>query len=186
MKSQALTPVSLTTQAGTTSGSLSSLGLLDQSGAEDNPAAYVSFQTPNGVYLGYQSFFLPADAQTRLISTALLQVNFKGPASSTQLWTWSIYDWNKDLWIKLGDSIGTTTGQWNSLLFRIPNPQRFLSRHEVRIQLRSSNANGDAKMDYEALHITYLYLPAMPTSAVPVITPKRPGIFSAPTSTPSP
>jgi|GEM_PF-2044523 len=187
MKSQALTPSSLTTQFGATSGSIPSLGLLEQFGAEDDPATYVSFQTPNGVYYGYLSFTLPADAQTRLISTMLLQVNFKGPSSSTQTWTWSMYDWDKNLWIKLGDSIGITADQWETLLFRIPNPKRYISqRGEIHTQLNSNNANDDAKIDYEALHITYLSIPATPTPVLPAVTPGRPGIFSASTSTPVP
>jgi len=187
LKSQALTPASLITQYGTTSGSLPSLSLPDQSGAQDNPAAYVSFQTPNTVYSGYQSFYLPGDAQSNSISTMLLQVNFKGPLSSTQNWTWSIYDWNKSLWIKLGDSIAATPNQWNTLLLKIPNPHRYLSPgREIRIQLKSNNANNDAKIDYEAIHITYFSTPATPTPVVPIITPKRPGIFSAQTSTPEP
>ena len=173
MRSQALTPSSLTTQFGTTNGSLSSLSLLDQTEAEDDPAAYVSYQTPNGVYAGYQSFSLPADAQTKLVSTALLQVNFKGPASSTQTWTWSVYDWKKELWVKVGDSISVTADQWATLLFRISNPQRYVSsKGEIRIQLRSSNANGDAKIDYQALHVTYLSVPATPTPVKPATTSK--------------
>ena len=186
MKSQALTPASLTTQYGATSGSISSLSLLDQTGADDNPAAYISFQTPNTLYLGYRSFSMPDDSRSNLISTMLLQVNFKSP-SSTQIWTWSVYDWNKDLWIKLGDSIGVTVDQWETLLFRIPNPQGFVSpRGEIRIQLRSSNGDANAKIDYEALHITYLSIPVTPTPMTPVATPKRPGIFSVPMSTPGP
>ena len=186
MKSQALTPIALTTQFGTTNGSLSSLSLLDQSGAGDNAAAYVSFQTPGGVYYGYRSFSLPVDAQSRLVSTMLLQVNFKIPSSS-QTWTWSVYDWDKDLWIKLGDTIGGATAQWETLLLKIPNPQRYISsRGEILIQLKSSNANGDAKIDYDALHITYLSIPAIPTPTTPGITPKRPGIFSVPISPPMP
>ena len=153
----------------------------------NNLAAYVTFQTPNSLYFGYRSFTLPTDIQPNLISTMLLQVNFKGPASSAQTWTWSIYDWNSKLWIKLGDSVGTTANEWNSLLFRLPAPKRYISpTKEIRIQLRSNNVNGDAKVDYEALHITYLSPPATPTPVTPLVTPKRPGIFSAPTSTPSP
>ncbi|NWG07050.1 MAG: DUF1906 domain-containing protein [Chloroflexi bacterium] len=182
MRSDALTPASVTTQLGVTGGSVPSLSLFDQTGVEDDPAAYLSFQTPSTYYLGYQSFFLPEETQSRLVSTMLLQVNFKGPAS--QVWTWSIYDWGKNLWVKLGDSIGATPGQWNSLLFRIRSPKRYISPgREIRIQLKSNNANGDAKIDYEALHITYVSVPATPAPVTPVATPKRPGIFSAPTST---
>ena len=187
LKSQILTPALCTAQFGTTNGSSSSLSLLDQSGAEDNPDAYISFQTPTTLYVGYQSFLLPEDAQTKLISTILVQVNFKGPASSTQVWTWSVYDWSTGLWIKIGDSIGTDPDEWQTLIFRIRQPWKYVSTgREIRIQLRSNNANGDAKIDYEALHATYLSNPATPIPATPVITPKRPGIYSAPTSTPRP
>ena len=187
MKSQVLTPTSLTTQLGTTSGSLASLGLLDQTGAEDNPAAYVSFQTSGSSYLGYQSFYLPDVTRPSLISSMLLQVNIKGSASPEQTWTWSIYDWNTQQWNKLGDSIGTTADQWNSLLFKIRAPWRYVSAgREIRIELKSSNANGDAKIDYEAINITYLSIPAGPTPVLPAVTPQRPGIFSAPTRTPRP
>ncbi len=179
MRSQILVPVSQTTQFGTMSGSLSSLGLLQQTGTEDEPAAYLSFQTPNTVYLGYTSFHLPADARANLISTMLLQINFKGPSSSAQRWTWSAYDWNTGLWIKLGDTVGVKANEWQTLLFRIRQPWPYISSaHEVRIQLRSDNSNGDAKLDYEALHITYLPVPATPTLVPPITTPKRPGFSS--------
>ena len=49
-ESAALAPASLNTQNGSTSGSLSSLGLLQQAGTEDTPSAYVTFQTPGSVY----------------------------------------------------------------------------------------------------------------------------------------
>jgi len=182
MKSQALTPTSLTTQFGTTSGSLASLGLLDQTGADDDTAAYISFQTPgSSSYSGYRSFYLPNDAQTKLVSTMLLQVNFKGSASSAQTWTWSVYDWSTKQWIKLGDTIGVNANQWQTLLFRIRYPWRYISSvGEIRIQLKSDNANGDAKIDYEALHITYLSIPTTPMPVLPIVTPRRPGISSAP------
>ena len=180
MRSQILAPVSLTTQLGTTSGSLPSLSLLQQTGADDNAATYVSFQTPNGPYYGYQSFTIPEDAQANLVSTLLLQVNFKGPGASTQTWDWAIYDWNTGQWIKIGDSVGTKANEWQALVFRIRQPWQFISStREIRIQLKSSNANGDAKVDYAALHITYLPIPATPTPVVPVVTPKRPGISSS-------
>ena len=182
LKSGILTPASLVTQFGTTDGSLPSLGLLQQNGLDDHPAAYVAFQT-NGTssHYAYKSYYLPADTRANLISTMLLQVNFKGPASATQVWTWSMYDWNTNLWIKMGDSIGTSPDQWNTLVFRVRNVQRYVSPGgEMRIQLRSSNANGVAKVDYEALHITYLSLPATPTPYAPPVAPPRPGVFSVP------
>ena len=181
MRSQFLTPASLTSDFGTTLGSLPSLGLLQQTGAEDDPAAYVSFQTPNTVYMGYQSFSLPSDARTDLIASMLLQVNFKGEAST--LWTWSAYDWKSAQWIPLGNSIGAKAGMWKTLLFPIRTPWRFISSHgEIRIQLKSNNASGDAKVDYEALHLTYLSIPATVTP-LPTSSYKKGAPFP-PTSTP--
>ena len=181
MKSDALTPTALTSDFGTTNGSLPSLSLLQQTGADDDPAAYVSFQTPNTVYMGTQSFLLPADARADLIASMLLQVNFKG--ASSQVWTWSIYNWRSGLWIELGDSIGTAPDQWSTRLFKISNPRLYVSsRGEIRIQLKSDNASGDAKIDYEALHLTYLSIPA---TATPLPTPsyKKGGAY-IPTPTP--
>ena len=180
MKSQPLTPDSLTTESGTTGGSLSSLSLPDQNGAEDNPAAYLSFQTPEFPYTGYRSFHLPDDAQIHLISTMLLQTNFKGPSSSIQTWTWSIYDRNANLWIPIGDTVGASADQWQMRVIRISQPRRYISAgREIRIQLRSNNANGNVKIDYEALHITYLSVAATPTSVAPTVPAERPGIASA-------
>ncbi|MFT3892415.1 MAG: choice-of-anchor Q domain-containing protein [Anaerolineales bacterium] len=187
LKSGALTSASLTSQFGTTSGSPSSLNLFDQSGTQDNPDAYVSFQTlEDTFYLGYQSFTLPADAQAKLVSTMLLQVNFKAPASPHQVWTWSIYNWSTGMWIPLGDSIGTTPDEWQTLLFHIRQPRRYISAAgEIRIQLLSENTGGAVKIDYQALHITYLSFPATATPEAPLITSDQPSIFSVP-STPKP
>lgn len=170
---------SQTTTYGATSGLHPSLGLLQQTGLEDDPNAYVSSHTPSTVYMGYQSFYIPDDIQTTLITNALLQVNFKGPDTSTQTWIWSIYDWNSNLWIKLGDNIGTTAYQWNDLTFTIRNISRYISpNREVRIQLRSNNANGDIKLDYEALHLTYRTATVNATPTTPSIPGTRPGISS--------
>ena len=179
MQSKVVAPASLTSQSGLTSGFPSSLSLLQQTGTDDNPDAYVAFQTPGMIYAGYQSFYLPADVEPALISTMLLQVNIKGPASSTQKWTFSIYDWNKRMWIKLGDTVGTNADQWNDLTFRINNISRYMSpAREIRIRLQSSNSNGDAKVDYEALHITYHPVAVTLPATAPTAPARRPGIAS--------
>ena len=174
-KSQILSPISQTTQFGTTSGSLSSLSLLQQTGSGDVPAAYVSLQTPNTVYFGYHSFRLPEDTRPDLISTMLLQLNFKGPTSVSQVWTWSVYDWNSGQWITLGDSIGAKPNEWKTILFQIRQPRRYFSSSgDIRIQVKSNNADGDAKIDYEGIHITYLVIPATSTPHAPVVITKYP------------
>ena len=180
MESKVVAPTSFTSQKGTATGTVPSLGFFEQSGTNDTPGAYVNFQTPgSAAYVGYQSFFLPDDIKTNFISTMLLQVNFKAPAASTQLWTWSIYDWSTGMWIKLGDTIDAPADQWNVKAFRIRNFQRYISaRREVRIRLVSNNANGDIKIDYQAFHLTHRVVTTTPIPSTPPAMPRRPGIFT--------
>jgi predicted outer membrane repeat protein len=179
--SKIVVPSSLATQGGSTNGSISSLGFFEQGELDDDAGTYINFQTPGSVYVGYQSFFLPNDVQPALISTMLLQINYKGPAASTQTWTWSIYDWSSGQWIKLGDNIGANADQWQVLTFSIRSVWRYISRgKEIRIQLRSNNANGDARIDYEALHLTYRPVIITPAPVAPPVPASRPGIASGP------
>jgi hypothetical protein len=117
----------------------------------------------------------------------LLQVNFK-TSSSAQIWTWSIYDWNTGMWINLGNTLGAEAGEWTTRVFRIYNLQRYTSPdgRGLRIQLRSNRSSGEIKVDYEALHITYLPLSPTPVPTAPVFHSKRPMIYSSPTATPEP
>lgn len=179
MESRVITPLSITSQGGSTNGPVTNLWYLEQSGVDNNANAFVNFQTPRGIYFGYHSYYIPNDIQTNLVSSLLLQINFNGPDSSTQIWSWSIYDWTSKLWIDLGGTAGATPDQWNSITFRIKNFQRFISpEHEIRIRLMSSNAVNDLKVDYAALHITYRTTTA-PAPIAPAVPSSRPGVASA-------
>ena len=184
--SLAVGPDSLVTQSGAASGSVAALGVLDQSGSSENPSAYVAFQTPQ-LYEGYSVFHIPTNVQTKKISAALLQINFKGPAYAAQTWTWSIYNWTTQMWNPIGDTTGTNESQWNTLVFRIRSFSTYISpTREVRIQFRSNNADGDAKLDYQALHLTFT--PTTPTATVGISTipPAKQGYNFPITYTPSP
>ena len=175
----AVAPDSLVTQIGSTTGSLASLSLLEQSGTIDNPAAYVTFQPSGSVYSGYQTFHFAGDVTPSRISTMLLQVNFKASAAPAQNWSFSIYDWKTNLWINVGNTLGTTPGQWNTLTFSIKKFTRYISTgREVRIRFQSTNASDIAKLDYEALHITYRPVAIAPSPVVPAVPGQRPGIAS--------
>ena len=87
------------------------------------------------------------------------------------------------MWIKLGDTVGTTANQWTALTFRINNVTRYVSSsREIRIRLQSSNSNGDAKIDYEGLHVTYRPVAVMSPVSVPDLPGQRPGIASVHTN----
>jgi len=184
-QSSAIEPSSLITYSGLADGSLSSLGLIEQDGFDDNPSAYVQFETSNLTYLGYKSFYLPTNAQVANISAMLLQVNFK-KTEPAQVWTWSAYDWTTGNWVSLGDSRGTQHNEWNTMLFSINSVSRYVSAAgEVRIRLQSGAQIGDLKLDYESLHITYEPVAPTPTNVVPTALPTKPPYIFPATFTPT-
>lgn len=149
-----LTPAKLDSQKGTTAGSLASLGLLQQKGAEDDPSTYVTFQTPNTEYSGYQTFYLPTGVNASQVTAMVLDVNYKAPPASTQLWSVFIYNWNSKKWVKLSETKRNTGNDWQRQVLPILNFKRYISTsNEIRIQIRSNNANGDVKLDYEVVQI---------------------------------
>jgi len=185
--SQVLAPLSLTTLGGATSGSLPALGLLEQSNTDDNPSTYLSFSTPSVIYSGYTTYQLPLEILPNKISALLLQVNFKGPADSTQLWTWSVFNWKSQLWIKVGDTLGTQPNVWNDITFRLRNFSPFISSsRQIRIRLQSNNANADAKLDYQAIHVTYIPVAPTATRSIATSAPTKDVLVLPTTVTPSP
>jgi len=183
----AISPVSLSTNYGSTNGLAAVLANLEQNGVEDDPSAYVLYATSSSTpYVGYSVFQLPPQVRADRISSAILQVNFNGPAHTQQLWTWSIYNWTTGQWNKLGDTIGANANVWDMLIFRITGFARYVSSHdEVRIQLTSNNSDGDVKIDYQALHFTFI--PVTPTATRSTGTPAatKPAYTYANTYTPT-
>jgi hypothetical protein len=178
---QIVTATALQTQRGTANGSLSSLSVLKQSGTEDNPAEYVTFQPQGSSYEGYLSFNPPANFPAESVSAVSLRVNFKGTATSKQNWIWSIYDWNKKEWVKLGTASGKQS-QWQLLELNIPLRKQYGSaQNEVWIQLRSNNAAGNAKIDYQVLQITS----SAPASAQTILQPTATLISPTPGTSPT-
>ncbi len=186
-------PGALSSQRGTTVGQTASLGTLRLSGMDDNPAEYVAFKPQDGRYAGYQSFYLPAGTPVSSISGMTLQVNFKGTAPSRQNWSWAVYDWSANKWVKIGSVVGRNKDAWELLKYDIRlQPGYISSGREVRIQLRSNNASGEARLDYEVLQLTLgsssssspaLPLPSVTQTAPPSQDP-APSLTPAATDTP--
>lgn len=178
-----IAPAALKNVVGKISGSRSSLGLLQQKGTEDDPAAYVTFQTPKKAYVGYQTFYLPGDVSVSSVSSMTLELNYKAAAPINQTWTVSIYNWKTKKWVKLGSTTNMLKAtQWVSKAFTVANFQRYISSgKEIRIQLRSNNPKGDLKVDYEVIKITSPSLPTVIYTPTTVYTPT-----DTPTPTPIP
>lgn len=160
---------------------------------DDNPAEYVAFKPQDGRYAGYQSFYLPAGTPVSSISGMTLQVNFKGTAPSRQNWTWAVYDWAANKWVKIGSVVGRDKDSWELLKYDIRlQPGYISSGREVRIQLRSNNASGEARLDYEVLQLTLSSNPSssqaqpLPSATQPAPSSPIPSLTPSVTVTPQP
>ena len=185
--SQILAVEALLTQGGSVVGALPALQTMDQTGVDDDTASYVSLATPQGNFTGYHVFHLPLTIRMERVSSLLFQVNFNGPSTDVQVWTWSIYDWETRMWFKLGDTIGSQPGEWTALTFRVKPLSMYISSSgEIRVQFRSNNSSEDIKLDYEAFHVTYVPFVPTPTHGISTSVPTK-GVFILPTTvTPSP
>jgi hypothetical protein len=188
-----LTPSALTSEVGTTQGSLTTLGELQASGTEDTSTEYVILRSDRTQYTGTMSFTLPTNVPATSISDLTLQVNFKANGTSKQTWTWSIYNWSTNTWVLLGDvKTVRRDSTWLMLEYRTPfRPQYVSSRNEIRVQMRTTDSRGDTKIDYVALKLTTsqslaapaLLMPAATSTPVPTLAPSLTPIH---TTTPEP
>ncbi|HTP02203.1 MAG TPA: ABC transporter substrate-binding protein [Anaerolineales bacterium] len=153
-----LFPVSITNTQGSTVGVVASLKAQDQSGTVDTPAKYVLFQTPGKNYQGYRTYNVPASVSPGIITGITVKVNYKGPTKASQAWTWNLYDWVHSTWVKMGDNTGAALNVWKVLNFTATGDvRRFInnSTRQMRLQVVSANALYDAKLDYEAITLSY-------------------------------
>ncbi len=152
-----LVPSSYVTTAGTTSGqpAASSIDLLDESGTASKWNKYVEF---DGKYAGYQVFTLPSGVAPAAVKSIQVKVNYQGPATSTQTWTWQIYNWVSGTYVPIGTNAGAPDwGSWKLLTFTVPGTLSNYIRssdRQLRCQLLSNNSADVADIDYEAVVIT--------------------------------
>lgn len=174
-------PTYYSTQSGATGNqSVDLMSMQDQSGADDNPNAYVLFTTPNVIYTGIHLFQLPAGLSSESIQSITLKVNFKGAAVASQKWTWSIYNVANWTWIPIGTNENAIEDTWTLLNFPVTQTGQFVnSTGNILIQLQSDNPTGDAKIDYETLQLTY-------KDTNPVYTATVAPTLNSPTQTPRP
>jgi hypothetical protein len=168
-----LAPTALTNTTGTSTGNISALAQRDQNWGDDTPANYVQFGTPNVRYDGYRSFQLPGGIAASSVAAIRVEANYYGPTRSTQTWTWSLYNWSAQTWVKAGDNTNAVNGEWRVFIFSVTNAPRYISpTGEIRLRLLSSNSGGDARLDYEAVHL--LYSPTTPPAPVTADIPLPP------------
>lgn len=84
----------------------------------------------------------------------VLELNYKSPGPSVQIWTIAVFDWKSSKWLTIGATNVDSSKEWRKQLLTLPNVSRYISSGgEIRILLKSNNASGDALLDYEAIHL---------------------------------
>ncbi len=153
-----LVPSSYVTTAGSTGGQAvaTSIDVLDESGTQNVWSKYVEF---DGLYAGYQVLTLPTSIAPASVTNIQIEVNYQGPATSTQTWTWQIYDWIHATYVTVGTNSGAPDwGAWKILTFNVSGTLSNYVRStdgQIRVQLVSNNSADSADIDYEAVIVTY-------------------------------
>ena len=156
-----LHPGSIVNQLCCSSGALAAMRVLDQAGVQDTPGKYVAFTTPGHVYRGHRTYFLPSTILRSSVSALRVKVNYKGPAASAQAWSWFAWNWSTSAWTRVGANSAARANIWTVMTFVVPNPRAYVrnATGEIRVLLLSGDASGNAKLDYEAILVSYINLP---------------------------
>ncbi len=107
----------LTVVTGTTSGTLASTQVQDQTGTADDTAKYLAL-IPNAtskVSTTRYEFTVP----TGQIDKLVLKVNFKGKPKTLQPWRFQVYDIVGLAWINIADNTGVVDGEWSVITGQI-------------------------------------------------------------------
>ncbi len=161
-----LKPAQMVRLSGSSKGKVTNLHVQDQTGIQNSSAKYVTFLTPGKIYKGYRVYNLPAEISLSSLVSFTVRVNYRGPLSASQNWSWWLYDWNVKSYVKIGDNARVRSSRWTTLNFPAQNASRFISpARQIRLLTQSNNANGDARIDYEAITVGYSTITSGPLLA---------------------
>jgi putative ABC transport system ATP-binding protein len=151
-----LTPIAITTISGSTGSGqpVSNLAVKDLSGTTDGRDRYFEFIDQ---YAGYLTYEVPATVSASSITRIQVRVNYRGPATSTQTWTFKLYDWRLSSWVSIGTNADAPEwGAWMLLRFNAPGTlANYVSpTSAINLQLVSNNDAGAADIDYAAVVLT--------------------------------
>ncbi|TBN58107.1 hypothetical protein EYE40_12285 [Glaciihabitans arcticus] len=155
-----LAPTGLTTTAGVVGSgqTYSALAVKDQTGTQDTWAKYVEL-SPSGsaAYSGYRTYALPSTVTPSSVTGISVAVNYKGPSTANQTWTWALYNWNTAAWTTVGtNATAPSWGSWKALTFASPTSTSGLvsSTGAIRVRVAANNTSDSANLDYEAVTVT--------------------------------
>jgi hypothetical protein len=151
----AIFPKSLRTQSGTASTTpVSALNTQDQSGSQDSWTKYVEFYGHTNAYRGVFAFDVSGiDASS--VSTYSLDVNFKGPQASAQVWEFEFYIPASDSWVLAGDNTDAASWTWTELSFcGINSFAALVADGTLQVRYSSVTVADDSDLDFLAITVT--------------------------------
>jgi hypothetical protein len=188
--------------AGVATGSVSSLAIADQSGAQLDPSAVMTFGP--GPHRNERSYQLPASIPESTVWGITVETHVRAPAKSQQVITWYLRDFATNRWIKLDNNIEidvSESNSWQTLeFFATGTLADYVSpTGEIRLRVTGTNRTNLLHVDAERLRIDHGPLPVhpgwipplgtrwqyelQPPVLVPIATPRwADGVVVAPTA----
>lgn len=177
----ALYPKSLRTQKGSASNTaISALQKQDQTGNQDSWSKYVEFYGSNTAYQGVFTFDV-SNVDASQVSAFTLDVNFKGPKYSTQVWEFELYEPASNTWIFAGDNTDAASWSWTALSFcGTTSFSSLIKDGSIQLRYSSTTSGDDSDLDYLAIVTTA----GTPSTSAPTTQPTTPAT-AAPTTKPT-
>jgi len=125
--------------------SVSSLATAELSGTTDVWASYVELEPATQIVCNYS---LPSGVSAGSVTSMALQINFRGPAKATQLWTFEVRDTSTGGWVALGDNAFASGWVWTKTAFTFPAPLgRFFSGATLQIRYGTTSSADASNLD---------------------------------------
>jgi hypothetical protein len=148
----AIYPKTLRTQKGSASSvAISALQKQDQSGSQDSWSKYVEFYGSDSVYTGVFTFDASSVVASQ-VATYSLDVNFKGPKHSSQVWEFEFYEPASNTWIFAGDNTDAASWSWTALSFcGTVSFADLIQDGNIQVRYSCTAASDDSDLDYLAI-----------------------------------
>lgn len=179
----AIYPKTLRTQKGSASNvALTALQKQDQSGDADSWAKYVEFYGSSSAYTGVFTFDV-SGVDASQVSTYSLDVNFKGPAHSSQVWEFEFFEPASNTWVFAGDNTDAASWLWTALSFcGTASFSELIQDGSIQVRYSSTTASDDSDLDYLAIITT---TGSSGSTGAPTTKPTSAPATSAPTTKPT-
>ena len=103
----------------------SALTTAELTGTTDVWDDYVELSPSSRIVCNYA---LPSGTTAGAVTSLALQVNYRGPSQTRQVWTFEVLDTTTGAWTLLGDNAFATDWVWTKHTFTLPGPlSRFFS-----------------------------------------------------------